>query len=271
MEASVGSCVLSVVYVLAIEWMTPKYRVLSNTVLSIAYPIGEMLVGLTAMFVHDYRILIRIMFTPGVFVILLFFLLPESVRWLLVTGRIDRAIDTLKRMAKVNRRQLSAKSIELIKMNYSTKYNKETESSAATDDANNENRSVIKSLLKIAKSKRLGPRFLNACYQWIACTFSYYGLSMTSTHIPGADRYLSFIIVMGSEIPGVLAAQFLLDRMKRRILMFLSLFVSAILIITSPLIPKEQSTIVLVFFVFGKASITVNVFVWRKNVTHTDF
>lgn len=236
--------------------MTPKYRVLSNTTLSVAYPIGEMLVGLTAMFVHDYRILIRIMFSPGIFVILLFFLLPESVRWLLVTGRIDRAISTLKRIAKVNRRPLSAKSIELLKMNYSTECAKDR--SAATDNANNENRSVIKSLLMIFKSRILGFRFLNACYQWTACTFSYYGLSMSSTHIPGSNRYVSFIILMGSEIPGVLISQLLLSRMKRRLLMFSSLFLSAILIISSPFIPETHSTLVLVFFMIGKASITVN-------------
>lgn len=231
--------------------MSVKYRVLGNTILSIAFPIGEMLTGVVAMYVHDYRILIRILYTPGLLALLYFWLIPESVRWLLVTGKVDRAIKTLKRIAKVNRKELSAKSIELIKITYTAKHTNSIEK-----QMDNDNISVFKSICMIAKSKTLGLRFLNCCFQWSACTFSYYGLSMSSTHIPGADRYLSFIIVMAIEIPGVVLAQPLLNRMKRRLLMFLTLFLSSIVIVTSPFIPKEYPMIVLVFFILGKALIT---------------
>lgn len=71
-----------------------------------------MLLGVAAMYVHDFRILMRIFYIPGLFVFAYFWLVPESTRWLLATGRTDRAIETLKRIARFNRRELSEKTIE---------------------------------------------------------------------------------------------------------------------------------------------------------------
>lgn len=215
-----------------------------------------MLLGLVAMFVHDYRILIRILHIPGLFAMIYFWLIPESARWLLVNGRFDQAVTILKRIAKVNRKELSEKSIELLRLEYTMKSEAKSnpDEKGKTDDT--EARSVIQSLGMIFKSKTFSVRFLNCCFQWIACAFTYYGLSLGATHIPGADRYVSFIIVMASEIPGMFSAQPLLTRMKRRVLMFSTMLFGAIFIIAPSFIPKEYSLVVLLCFMLGKALIT---------------
>lgn len=247
---------------LAIEWVNSKHRVMGGTIISIAYAIGEMLVGFVAMYIHDYRVMSRILYLPGLFVFTYFWLVPESVRWLLVTGRVERAIKILKRTAKINHKELSPKSIEVLKLKYSTPPKLQIHSIEAkaieSSDSNDtiEHHSLIQSLRDICKSRTLCLRFVNCCYQWAAGCFGYYVLSLSSTHIPGANRYVSFIFVMAVEIPGLIMAQILLSRMKRRSMMPAMLCLAAFSIIAAPFIPKEYSTVVLLFFLLGKASMT---------------
>lgn len=203
------------------------------------------------MLVPDFRTYSQILYTPGLLVIVYFWLVPESVRWLLVTGRVDRAVKILRRIAKVNGKELSEKSIESIKWKYSTGNKRIGASTKGVA-----NHSVIQSFCMIFKSRILCLRFLNCCFQWASCCLGYFGLSLTATHIPGANRYISFIFVMGAEIPGVLIAQFLLNRIKRRVLLTTTITVAAISIIISPFIPKEHSMIVLILFLLGKAFMT---------------
>lgn len=241
-------------YVLSIEWVNSNCRVLGGTIIAVAYSVGEMLLGLVAMFVPDFRTYSRILYTPGLFVIVYFWLVPESVRWLLVAGRIDQAIIILKRTAKVNRKELSEKSIEVLKLQY-TKSTKENSDSSNKRNGT-ENHSVIQSFCRIFKSRTLCLRFLNCCYQWAACCLGYFGLSLSATHIAGANRYTSFIFVMAIEIPGILMAQLFLNRIKRRVLLISSITMAAIFIIVSPFIPSEHSIIVLILFLLGKAFMT---------------
>lgn len=248
LESSAGTCTFAGIYILGIEWVNSRYRVLGSTIISVSYPIGEMLLGIIAMYVHDFRYVIRILYAPGLLVFVYFWLVPESVRWLLVTGRVDRAVDTLKRIARINRKQLTPKIIELIKLRYSP--------DLIAKNNPIENNSVIQSLYSILKSKRLCLRFLNGCYQWIACCFSYYGMSLLATHIPGENRYTSFIFVVAIEIPAILIALPLLDRTKRRVIMCSSFAIAAVSIVVTPIIPGEHPIIVLIFFMLGKASMT---------------
>lgn len=108
-----------------------------------------------------------------------------------------------------------------------------------------------------AMTKRAWIPFSSRLPAAIACTFSYYGLSQSSTQIAGANPYVSFVVVMSIEIPGNLLAQLLLNRMKRRILLFVAFILAALSIIATQFIPKEYSWLVLLCFVIGKGAITV--------------
>ncbi|XP_031629049.1 organic cation transporter-like protein isoform X1 [Contarinia nasturtii] len=195
-----------------------------------------------------FRSTIQILYIPGLLAIFYYWLIPESVRWLLISGRVDRAIKTLKRIASKNDKQLSESSIDTMKLKYSS------DVIAKNNAVDAENHSVLYSLRLIFKSKTLFLRFMVGCYLWMTCCFSYYGLNLISTHIPGENRYLSFILVVSAEIPGIIVALPLMKRMRRRRLLFIFFLMSAILTIITPWIPKEHSTFVLISFMVAKAS-----------------
>lgn len=230
---------------------------MANTTMSVAYACGEMILGIAAMYVNDFRNIIRIFATPGLLIFLYLWIVPESVRWLLTTGKIDRAINTLKRIAKLNGRQLSQKSIEMIEIQYASPSSTHHEKQTVEKDGHVESQSVLQLMSSVFKSKKLCLRFMSCCYQYAACAFCYYGLGQSSTQIAGANRYISFIIVMGIEIPANILTQILLDRMNRKVLLCFMYILAAISVIATSTIPKEYSWAVLFCFVVGKASVTI--------------
>lgn len=171
------------------------------------------------------------------------------MRWLLINGRVNRAIKILKRIASKNGKKLSDSSIDTMKLKYSSQV---IVKNNAVDEKTHA--SVLHSLRCIFKSKTLCIRFMVGCYMWITCCFSYYGLNLISTHIPGENRYLSFTLVVAAEIPAIIVALPLMKRMRRRRLLFVFFFVSAILTISTPWIPTEKSTFVLISFMVAKAA-----------------
>lgn len=202
------------------------------------------------MHIHNLWHLLRVIYVPGLLVIFYFWLVPESLRWLLITGRVERAIKTFKRIASVNGRTLSDKSIDMLRSQYST--------TAVKTNANAEKEvqlSILQQVLQVFESRKLGLRLLNLCYQWITCCFCYYGMSLISTHIPAENRYMSYILVQAVEIPGAMLPALVLNRFGRRKLMFTALALCG----TATLLTQcmsEKSLLTLLLFMIGKASIT---------------
>lgn len=232
--------------------VSSRYRVIAITLIGLSHPIGEILFGLLASYCHDFRMLLRIFYLPGLFLVLYFWIVPESIRWLLVTGRVDRAIEIMKRIARINKKHLSNKSIDLLTTQYSGAENQinAVKSGRSTP-------SVFGSFCTVFKSRTLLLRLLVCCYQWLACCFTYYGLNLSSTLIPGADRYVGFIFVVAAEIPGILLQLPLLKRLKRRSLLFSTLSLAAVSIVASSLVSERHAIVVLIFYMIGKASVTL--------------
>lgn len=254
LEASAGTCTFAGIYILGIEWVSSKYRVLGSTLIAISFPFGEMMLGLVAMHVKNYHHLLRMLYTPGLFVIFYFWLVPESVRWLLVTGKIERAVNVLKKIASVNGKKLSNKSIEMLKLRYAP--NSAFKNMNGTEkEQDTQKPSIVQSIRTIIKSKTLFLRFLNCCYQWVTHCYCFYGLSLISTHV-GENGYASFILIAAVEIPGVLISLPLLHKYPRRKLMFISLALTGIATISTPFVAKEDTTMILILFMIAKCSIT---------------
>lgn len=81
-------------------------------------------------------------------------------------------------------------------------------------------------------------------------------LSLISTHIPGKNRYISYITVQAVEIPGAVLPVFVLNRFGRRKMLLISLTLTGAATMIAPWVPPEKSTLVLLMFMVGKASIT---------------
>lgn len=110
--------------------------------------------------------------------ILLYRVVPESPRWLISNGRIKEAKAIITEVGRENQRQVP---LHLFSNN----------NTSQAEESREEEKS--RSVLSIFKSRRMGLRTLNMCYQWFSVTMCYYGLSFASTSLSD-DPYTIFVL-----------------------------------------------------------------------------
>lgn len=229
-NSAFGTGIYAVAFVLGVEWVSSKHRVLSTTIIGVTYPIGEILLGVFAIYLEHYRSFLFAVYAPGLFAIFYFWLIPESVRWLTVTGRHEQAHKILKTTADRNNCELTKKSSDII-------FDKTKEEGKNTVSV-----VPIKTLFQY---KIMIFRLLACSLCWISVTHIFYGLSISATKIDDDDnKYMSYIIVMMGEIPAALIAYFLLDYLGRRSTMCGAMIIAGTATICSTFVPSAQTIII---------------------------
>lgn len=170
--AGVGMAVYMSAFILCVEWLSTKYRVLASTIVAGVYPIGEVSLGIAAICLPHYRTFLLVLYTPAIFVLSYLWLLPESARWLLAAGHKDRAAAIIARTARQNNRVLSPASLDILKS--------EATKSPKMDDG--------VSFTTVVRHKALVLRLLACSCEWIIVTLVYYGISVNATKVFNDDN-----------------------------------------------------------------------------------
>ena len=100
----------------------------------------------------------------------LYWLVPESVRWLIGAGRLEEAKEIVENAAKANGREVPYhlfKSTGTAVEN--SKYSEASEKKAT--------------VLDLFRPTKMAVRTINMCFQWFSVTMCYYGLSFASTSL----------------------------------------------------------------------------------------
>lgn len=84
------------------EIVDPSKRVLAAAFVCSAYPLGEIIVGVVQWLTFDWRTLLRIVRIPFLLVVIFYWTMPESVRWLMSKGKREEALKVLKKIAETN-------------------------------------------------------------------------------------------------------------------------------------------------------------------------
>lgn len=241
LDSMASSPLYSVCFIVGIELVGPKRRVLACSLITIFYAIGEMLMAIFAKFYPNWRVLLRIMYVPALVLVVYFWILPESVRWLLSQRREDEAKNILKRAARVNKRKLSDHSLDKLILANREKLDNATEG---------------KFPIKEAFSK-LFWRIANCSFCWIVNVLVYYGLSLNAVLLDG-DKYNNFIFISMVEIPGFLVPLLIMDRFGRRYSLFGCMFISGLCCLATIVMPSDAYYLQLTLFLIGKLSITAS-------------
>lgn len=233
LDSMASSPLYSICFIVGIELVGPKRRVIACSLITIFYAIGEMLLAIFAKYFPDWRILLRIMYAPALCLFLYFWILPESVRWLLSQKREDEAKNILKKAAKVNKRKLSEHSLDKLILANREKL---------------ENDSEGKFPIKKAFST-LFWRIANCSFCWIVNVLVYYGLSLNAVLLDG-NKYNNFIFIALVEIPGFLLPLVIMDRFGRRYSLFGCMFISGMCCLSTIFMPSGNLISILRNFFF---------------------
>lgn len=89
-------------FIIGVEMVGPKKREMSGIILNYFYALGEAAVGLIAWMCHDWVTLQLIVSIPPLLFFGYYWMVPESVRWLIARNDIHKARKIVKKAANVN-------------------------------------------------------------------------------------------------------------------------------------------------------------------------
>lgn len=245
LDAGIGSVTYSAAFILALEWIGTKDRVLLGTIVTATYPLGQIFLGLTARTVRNFRHLLRIIYAPGFLILLYIWIAPESIRWLIVNNKKSRLMKTIKQAENINGVKITQTTLDAI--NY------------GINERSGGQQSITKSsqrFKEILRKPIFLERFVICAFAWLTSAFVSYGISLTSVALAG-DRYINFVVIAIAGIPAMLICYFLMESCGRRWTLFSSLLICGASIIFSKLLPANFSVLSITLFFIGKCFITV--------------
>lgn len=248
-DATVAAGIYSAGFILGMEMAGVKGRVLASTIICCMFAVGEMLLGLLAMWARSWRLLLRVVYGPALLAIFMPFLIPESVRWLLANGKHDKVESIYRQMAKINGMQISEEAIGAFKELNMVKIEK------AEQTPVEQKKSPV---VQILNSSVMLSRLVACSFCWLTNTFVYYGLSLNSVAFAG-DKYTNFILVALVEIPAYFLTWFLTDYVGRKPTLSASFLLSGAFCLAIQFVPTGSWTFLpLVLYMGGKWCITMS-------------
>lgn len=262
LDNGVGSS-FGAAFILALEWASAEKRILVSTIILSIYPFGQLLTGFVASQTHNYKWMLRLLSLPGILLIAYVWLAPESLRWLLLKKKYDRAIASVKHASKMNRIEPSQRTFDIIAAKCEIENNVTTASGS------------VAMFTTIFKSTKLLIRLAICILGSIGCIFVVYGINSTSVSLSG-DKYWNFSIVALATAPAVILSYFSLTYMGRRWSMCSSVILSGVSIIAS-YYTSQYPTASLVLFFAGSLFIRLSIVVitlyvselWPTSMRHT--
>ncbi|XP_050535666.1 solute carrier family 22 member 4-like isoform X2 [Daktulosphaira vitifoliae] len=249
LDSVASSGVYAATFVLGLELVSPKARVTVSTLMGCFYPMGAVLMGFVAYMVLDWRIMLRILYIPGLLILGYSWYVPESMRWLQTQNRIEEMAEILAKIAKSNGKTMPASVKEALLTNPKSNNNLGN----GDDDVKLSCSTLMK---KIFSSKEIFLRLINCSFCWTTITLVYYGLSLTSVEFSG-NKYLNFMLVNAIEVPAFLTSWYFMERFPRRNTQAFSFLFSGLGCILVNVTPDGHLWLKLLLFLGSKYAITM--------------
>ncbi|KAL5272987.1 hypothetical protein ACFFRR_000016 [Megaselia abdita] len=206
----------TMMYILVLEYVGPKYRTfVANMSIAIFFTLASTIMPWIAYWVEDWRMFTIITSASLAFAIFTPWFVPESARWLVSAGKIDKAVTLLKDVATKNGKHDIDPRI-FNEFAESCKRMKEEESSF-------QNYSV----LDLFKTPRLRRTTLLLIIIWMAISLVFDGHVRNVGNL-GLNIFVTFSIGSVTEFPADTLLTLTLDRLGRRWLACGSLVLSGI-------------------------------------------
>ncbi|XP_035825419.1 organic cation transporter protein [Aplysia californica] len=180
-------------FVMGMELVGRKWRVLAGIAIQYYWCLGMFIVDIVAFAIRDWKTLQLAMSCYAVCFLSVWWLVPESPRWLINKGRVEEARAIMERVAKANGKELPKDAID------------------EHEDAGQPKGK----LTDVFKSKTLTIRIIVVFVNWLVVTMVYYGLTLNVGSL-GGNIYVNFAISGMVEVAGNLAAMIALPRWGRK-------------------------------------------------------
>ena len=239
-------------FIMFVEMSGPSKRVFAGSLIGVFNSLSQVLIGFVAMFIHNFRTLLQVLYTPMLLLLPFVWIIPESIRWLLSQGHKKQARNIILRAAKMNRKQLSESTMQSL-------YDSNTITIISSKDMKSAPRVPKQQggFFVAIRSRALIIRLVNCLFCWFTNAFVYYGLNINSMELAG-NKHLNYIFVSLVEIPAILISYCLMNRFGRKYTYISTIFLSGVACICSEFLPIDAAFGRLVLFVIGKCFVNIS-------------
>nr|XP_015923338.1 organic cation transporter protein isoform X1 [Parasteatoda tepidariorum] len=230
-------------YILAIEFIGTSKRLLCANLLQIVFAFGELILSFVAYFVRKWRILELVISVPAAILLVYYWLLPESVRWLISKGKHDQARKTIMKAARWNNVTIPDHLLRAADYGTNNIQTEEVQQTAGPMD--------------LVRTPVIRKWSMNLFFNWIVNAMVYYGLSLSTGNLSG-NAYANFAILAAVEIPAVLLATWALHYCGRRPVLCSVMVFGGIACGSTVFVPQALPWVTTLLAVVGKSAIAAS-------------
>ncbi|XP_074147076.1 solute carrier family 22 member 4 [Sminthopsis crassicaudata] len=228
-----------VAFILGTEILGKSVRIIFSTLgVCIFFAIGYMLLPLFAYFIRDWRMLLLALTVPGVLCVPLWWVIPESPRWLISQGRFTEAEDIIQKAAKMNKVTAPVIIFDPLELQELTPL---------------EQQKVF--ILDLFRTRHIAIITIMSLMLWMLVSVGYFGLSLNTPNLHG-DVYLNCFLSAAIEVPAYVIAWLLLRSLPRRYIIAGTLFLGGGVLLFIQLVPTEYHFLSTALVMLGKFGIT---------------
>lgn len=232
-------------YLLSVEILSPDRRACASVMIWVFWAFGYMLLAYVASVFNSWRELAFITTLPAAIFFIYFWLLPESPRWYMTTGRFEQGNELIQRIAEINGRVIPPGELEKLNEAMTKKDNE----SALMEQ--------VRSFFQLFLRPRLLFRLIIVCFLWTVNAIVYICL-MYITPALTENPFIGFLISGAIEVPCYLIIGPLMQQFGRRKPEVISLGLCAIFLIISGFVnPAKFRWIMILFTLLAKAMVTI--------------
>ncbi|XP_056099406.1 organic cation/carnitine transporter 2-like [Rhinichthys klamathensis goyatoka] len=225
-------------FVLGSEALSESLRVLFTTLGAfLHYCIGYMVLPWIAFAVRDWRILLRVLSGVTVVYVPLWWLIPESPRWLLSQGRVLESEAIVREAARKNK--VSAPDVIF----------------SQVKEAGSQSNQF--SILDVLRTSEIRKTTFMCLLLWMAINIGYFGLSLNTANLSG-DPFLNCFLSAVTEVPAYIVSTFLLKSCPRRPVLSAFLITGGGFLLLLQMIPDNLPSLALALEMAGKFGFTMS-------------
>ncbi|KAL7639049.1 UNVERIFIED_CONTAM: hypothetical protein RMT77_010583 [Armadillidium vulgare] len=231
-------------FVLLMEITRPEVRSFTGMMNGIPFGLGITLVSCFAYFLRDWRALQLALGIFGGILLIFFWVLPESPRWLASKGRPQEALEILKTIAKWNKKVLPSDEEMILLLTEPTE-------SCEKKSLLNKCSHAFDDQIKLFRTPVIRKRTLIGFFSWFVAAMVYYGLIFSGANLK-ADPFLMVFISGLIEVPSFIITAFFLQKFGRRLVSCSLFIICSFMLFIIMAIPREQLLVTFILANLGK-------------------
>ncbi|XP_070386787.1 beta-alanine transporter-like isoform X2 [Dermacentor albipictus] len=215
-------------FIMSMEIMSPEKRTFAGMFVCAIYGVALMTLAGVAYLLRSWFPVAVATSLPFVVLLAIWWLIPESPRWLLSQDRLAEAEILLQKIAKRNGKKISPNFLATFM---------EQKKELCCDETATEEKVTLQRLVQYPN---LLKKVVVVCFSWTANTVVYNGLSFAVSSM-GISDYVSFTISGAVEVPGVCLAWYFMDRHGRRPVMLFNMVLGGLACIATIFVPSGSN------------------------------